>query len=183
MKKAACATILLLMISVVANANTCPSVLKHLKRKLNSNETVNLCKEYQGKAVLFVNTASYCHFTPQYDGLEALYKKYKPQGLVVLGFPSHDFNQEDKDEAKIARLCKLTYGVNFPMFEPVSVRGSDADILFQQLSRQTGITPKWNFYKYLLSSDGNQLKAYSSISKPWDDSFRKDIELALGKAQ
>lgn len=159
----------------------CPSVLKHLKRKLNSQETVNLCQAYKGKAVLFVNTASYCRFTPQYDGLEELYRDYKDKGLVILGFPSHDFNQEDQDEANIAKLCKLTYGVNFPMFEPVNVRGEDADILFKQLTRETGIEPRWNFYKYLLNRNGQLMKGYSSIAKPWDKAFRNDIEIALAK--
>lgn len=160
-------------------ANECPAVLKHLKRKLNSQETVNLCKEYRGKAVLFVNTASYCSFTPQYDGLEALHKKYGDQGLAILGFPSHDFNQEYQDEEKIAELCRLTYGVKFEMFEPVSVRGEDADILFRQLANATGVEPKWNFYKYLMDRNGKQIKGYSSITKPWDKKFRKEIELAL----
>ncbi|MBE1301275.1 MAG: glutathione peroxidase [Alteromonadaceae bacterium] len=166
-------------LSFSVSANQCPSVLKHLKRKLNSQETVNFCEAYKGKAVLFVNTASYCNFTPQYDGLEALYKKYKDKGLVILGFPSHDFDQEDRDEAKIAKLCRLTYGVEFPMFEPISVRGEDADILFQQLARKTGIEPKWNFYKYLMNIDGSEIKGYSSRTKPWDPAFMEEVELAL----
>ncbi len=169
----------ILLFSVPAFSNDCPSVLKHLKRKLNSQETVNFCQAYQGKAVLFVNTASYCNFTPQYDGLESLYKKYRDEGLVILGFPSHYFNQEDQDEAKIAQLCKLTYGVQFPMFEPVSVRGEDADILFRQLAQQTGLEPRWNFYKYLMSASGNSIKAYTSITKPWDLDFMEEVEYAI----
>ncbi len=160
-------------------ANDCPSVLKHMKRKLNSQETVNLCQEYQGKAVLFVNTASYCGFTPQFEGLEALYSEYKDQGLVVLGFPSHDFNQEDKDEAKTAELCELTYGVQFPMFEPLTVKGDDADPLFRGLANKSGVEPKWNFYKYLMDRNGETIKGYSSYTKPSDADFRADIEAAL----
>ncbi|MCC2604456.1 glutathione peroxidase [Planctobacterium marinum] len=160
-------------------ASECPSELKHLKRKLNSQETVNLCNEYGGKAVLIVNTASYCGFTPQFEGLEALYSQYKDKGFVVLGFPSHDFNQEDKDEAKTAELCELTYGVKFPMFEPLHVKGDDADPLYRQLSKATGTEPKWNFYKYLITSTGEKITSYSSYTKPTDSDFIADIESAL----
>ena len=103
--------------------NTCPTALKFIKRKLNSQETVNLCDEYSGKAVLVVNTASYCGFTKQFTELEALYQEYKAQGLMVIGFPSNDFFREDSDESKTAELCEKTYGVKFPMFETTSVRG------------------------------------------------------------
>lgn len=165
-----------------ALASDCAAPLKHLKRKLNSQETVNLCSEFGGKAVLIVNTASYCGFTPQFEGLEALYGEYKEQGLVVLGFPSHDFNQEDKDEAKTAELCELTYGVQFPMFEPLHVKGDDADPLFRQLSNATGTEPKWNFYKYLIDSTGKKIKSYSSYTKPGDQDFIADIKSALPKS-
>lgn len=163
----------------LAWANQCPAELKHLKRKLNSQETVNLCNEFAGKAVLIVNTASYCGFTPQFEGLEALYSEYKDRGFVVLGFPSHDFNQEDKDEAKTAELCELTYGVQFPMFEPLHVRGDDADPMYRQLAKATGTAPKWNFYKYLINSTGDTIKSYSSYTKPTDADFIADIESAL----
>ncbi len=105
------------LFSSLAQANTCPDVLKHMKRKLNSQEVVNMCDAYAGKAVLFVNTASKCGFTPQFEGLEKLYDTFKDDGLVVVGFPSNDFKQEFDDESKTAELCELTYGVNFPMFE------------------------------------------------------------------
>lgn len=172
-------TVILTLVIISSHAIACPSALKHIKRKLNSQETVNLCQAYQGKTVLVVNTASYCNFTPQYDGLEDLYNDYKHKGLVVLGFPSHDFNQEDQDEAKIEKLCRLTYGVKFPMFEPLSVKGDEADVMFRQLSSLSGVTPKWNFYKYLITADGSSIKGYSSRAKPWAPEFREDIELAL----
>ncbi|MCV2885376.1 glutathione peroxidase [Aestuariibacter sp. AA17] len=162
-----------------ALANDCPDVLKFLKRKLNSQETVNLCKAYSGKTLLFVNTASYCGFTPQFEGLEKLYSDYKDEGLVVLGFPSHDFNQEDKDEGKTAELCELTYGVQFPMFEPLSVRGDDADPLYRMLAKKSGTTPKWNFYKYLVNKEGDVVESYSSFTKPDDKEFIEDIERAI----
>lgn len=138
-----------------------------------------MCEEYKGKTVLFVNTASYCGFTPQFKGLEALYSNYKDKGLVVLGFPSHDFNQEDQDEGKTAELCELTYGVKFPMFEAIAVRGSDADPLYRMLAKKSGTTPKWNFYKYLMDKNGNIVDVYASITKPTNDDFINTIEDTL----
>lgn len=168
-----------LMFSSASFANQCPDLLKFAKRKLNSQEVVNLCNEYKDKTVLFVNTASYCGFTPQFKGLEALYEKYQDKGLVILGFPSHDFNQEDADEGKTAELCKLTYGVKFPMFEALAVRGDDVDPLYRMLARKSGTTPKWNFYKYLMDKNGNIVDAYSSLTKPTDEDFIEDITNAL----
>ncbi|MBT0586384.1 glutathione peroxidase [Alteromonas oceanisediminis] len=167
------------LISTNVQANECPDLLKFVKRKLNSQETVNLCDEFQGKTLLIVNTASYCGFTPQFEGLEALYSDFKDRDFAVLGFPSHDFNQEDQDEEKTAELCELTYGVQFPMFEAVSVRGDDADPLYRMLAEQSGTAPKWNFYKYLVDKNGNVVDSYSSFTKPGDEDFRADIEKAL----
>jgi len=168
-----------LLFSSATFANQCPDLLKFAKRKLNSQEVVNLCNEYKGKTVLFVNTASYCGFTPQFKGLEALYEKYQDDGLVILGFPSHDFNQEDNDEGKTAELCKLTYGVKFPMFEALAVRGDDVDPLYRMLAKKSGTTPKWNFYKYLMDKNGNIVESYSSLTKPEDEDFVADITKAL----
>lgn len=168
-----------LLFSASSMANECPDLLKFMKRKLNSQETVNLCEAYQGKTILFVNTASYCGFTPQFKGLEALYKNYQDKGLVVLGFPSHDFNQEDEDESKSSEICNLTYGVKFPMFEPIAVRGDDADPLYAMLARKAGSSPKWNFYKYLVDKNGKVVKSYSSFTKPEDEDFIETIEKTL----
>jgi glutathione peroxidase len=165
-------------ISFAANANECPDVLKHKKRILNSQEVVNMCDAYSGKAVLFVNTASKCGFTPQFEGLEALYDTFKDEGLVVVGFPSNDFAQEYSDESKTAEVCELTYGVNFPMFEPLSVRGDSADPLFAKLAEVTGKQPKWNFNKYLMAKDGS-ITHYGSRVKPQDKEFLEDISAAL----
>ena len=178
-KKLVVSAVLVALSITQVNASECPTVLKHMKRKLNSQETVNLCNEYAGKAVLFVNTASYCGFTPQFKGLESLYDEYKDKGLIVLGFPSHDFNQEDTDESKTAELCELTYGVEFPMFEPLHVKGDDADPMYRMLSKATGVEPKWNFYKYLMDSKGEVIKSYTSYTKPSDPAFIDDIEAAL----
>ena len=104
-------------------------------------EPVHLCEAYEGKVLLVVNTASYCGYTPQYQGLEALHAKYAARGLVVMGFPSNDFNQEDADAGKIAELCFNTYGVKFPMFAKTAVKGAQAHALYQSLTQATGKAP------------------------------------------
>ncbi|MFT6267565.1 MAG: glutathione peroxidase [Alphaproteobacteria bacterium] len=170
----------LLLTSVATQANDCPDVLKHVKRKLNSQETVNMCEAYAGKAVLFVNTASECGYTPQFKGLEKLYSDFKEDGLVVVGFPSNDFKQEHADESEVAKVCKLTYGVNFPMFELTSVRGEDVDPLFAKLAQEAGgKAPKWNFNKYLMNKDGTVVTHYVSRVDPLDSVFLEDIATAL----
>lgn len=169
----------LLFVSQSVMANECPDVLKFMKRKLNSQETVNFCEAYKDKAILFVNTASKCGFTPQFDGLEKLYSDYKDKNFVVLGFPSGDFNQEFDDEGKTAEVCELTYGVKFPMFETIAVRGDDVDPLYRLLANKADAAPKWNFYKYLVDRKGNLVDSYSSFTKPQDKDLIKDIERAI----
>jgi len=171
--------IALLFVSQSVMASECPDVLKFMKRKLNSQETVNFCEAYKDKAILFVNTASKCGFTPQFEGLEKLYSDYKDKNFVVLGFPSGDFNQEYKDEGKTAELCELTYGVKFPMFETIAVRGDDADPLYRLLAEKADAAPKWNFYKYLVDRKGNLVDSYSSFTKPQDEDLIADIERAI----
>jgi len=171
--------VLMMASSQIALAAECPDLLKFAKRKLNSQEVVNMCDAYKGKTVLFVNTASKCGFTPQFEGLEALYSQYKDQGFVILGFPSNDFNQEFGDEEKTAELCELTYGVKFPMFESISVRGESADPLYAMLAEKAGTAPKWNFYKYLMDKNGNVVESYSAFTKPDNEEFVADIKTAL----
>jgi len=150
----------------VAAADDCPAALNFEFKKLASKERVNLCQAYQGKVVLVVNTASKCGYTYQYDGLEGLYKKYKGRGLVVVGFPSNDFaGQEPDNEKNIAKFCKMTYGVNFPMFEKSHVRGADANPLYQHLKQVAG-APGWNFHKYLINREGQVVKSFSSRVEP-----------------
>lgn len=173
------AVLLTFTISGVAQAKSCPDLLSFMKRKLNSNEVVNMCDAYKGKTILFVNTASYCGFTKQFTGLEALYQKYQDKGLVVLGFPSHDFNQEAKSEVKTGEICQLTYGVKFPMFEPISVKGDNVDPLYRMLAKKTGEVPSWNFNKYLMDKNGQVMSHYGSRVKPFDKELVKDIETAL----
>lgn len=151
-----------------------------MRRLLGKPE--NLCQTYGGKVMVIVNVASHCGFTPQYEGLEAIYRQYKDQGLVVLGFPSGDFmDQEFEDEAKIAKFCKTNFGVSFPMFGKTSVKGENASPLFRTLSEKTGEAPGWNFNKYLVGRDGKVITHFGSRSKPQDKEMRRAIEAALKK--
>ena len=140
-------------------------------------------EQYKNKVMLIVNTASKCGFTPQYEGLEALYAKYKDQGLVVLGFPCNQFGrQEPGSESDIEEFCQLNYGVSFPMFAKIDVNGNDADPLFKYLKKsQKGILGseniKWNFTKFLVNRDGNVVARFASTVKPKD--LEKDIESLL----
>ena len=161
-----------------------PALLDHSLRKLASDDEVNLGDEYGGKVVLVVNTASKCGNTPQYDGLEKLYREYGPEGLVVLGFPSNDFfGQEPGTEAEIQDFCRLTYGVKFPMFEKVSVKKGSAHPLFDELAAAAGTYPTWNFHKYLVGRDGNLIAEFSPRTQPYDKQLVASIERALGKQQ
>jgi len=164
--------------STTTPETACPKLLQHTMLRLQDEKPQALC-QYAGHVVLVVNTASFCGFTPQYKGLEALYAKYKDRGLVVLGFPSNDFSQEPESNAKIADFCENTFGVKFPMFTKTAVRGADAIPLFKQLAEQTGTTPKWNFYKYLISRDGQTVKSYGSITGPQDKGFVSEVEKML----
>ena len=157
---------------------TCPKLLQYTMLRLQDEKPQTLC-QYAGQVVLVVNTASFCGFTPQYKGLEALYAKYKDRGLVVLGFPSNDFSQEPDSNAKIADFCDNTFGVKFPMFTKTAVRGPDAIPLFKQLAEQTSTAPKWNFYKYLISRDGKTVKSYGSMTTPQDKGFVSEVEKML----
>ncbi|WP_051971913.1 glutathione peroxidase [Massilia sp. 9096] len=162
-----------------AEPASCPAVLKHTFKRLQDEAPQNLC-QYSGKVVLVVNTASKCGFTPQYEGLEKLYAKYAPRGLVVLGFPSNDFKQEDADAKKIADLCYNTYGVKFPMFITSVVTGNGANPLYAELIKATGNEPKWNFNKYLIDRNGKVLEYYPSKVTPEDPALVSKIEQALG---
>ena len=149
-------------------------------RRLASDEQVNLCEAYSGKVLLVVNTASKCGNTPQYDGLEKLYREYGEDGLVVLGFPSNDFlGQEPGTEEEIQAFCRLTYKVRFPMFEKTTVREENAHPFFAALADQAGTFPTWNFHKYLVGRDGSVITEFSPRTKPYDEDVVTAIEDAL----
>lgn len=161
-----------------ASSASCPATLNFRFPRLQDEAEQNLC-QYAGKVVLVVNTASYCGFTPQYEGLEALYAKYRERGLVVLGFPSNDFSQEPGSEKEIADFCFNTYGVKFPMLAKTHVRGDQANPLYARLARESGTAPKWNFHKYLIDRDGRVVASYQSSVKPSDRQLVSRIEQLL----
>ena len=127
--------------------------------------------DYKGKVLMVVNTASKCGFTPQYKGLEALYQKYKDQGLVILGFPCDQFaHQEPGNDAQIAQFCELNFGVTFPLMKKIDVNGANADPVFKFLKSKTrgllGSSVKWNFTKFLISRDGSRIERFAPVTTP-----------------
>mgnify|MGYP002379967897 CR=1 FL=1 len=174
-------TLLLLVLAAPVLAQTapgCPPLLQHSFDRLQDDKPQSLC-QYAGKVLLVVNTASYCGFTPQYEGLEALHAKYAARGLVVLGFPSNDFAQEPGSREQIAELCFNTYGVKFPMFAKTPVKGAQANALFAALAQATGKPPAWNFHKYLVDRQGQPVAAFGSRVAPDAAALHAAIETAL----
>jgi len=160
-------------------AKSCPAILHQSFNRLQDEVPQDLC-QYAGKVVLVVNTASYCGFTNQYEGLEKLYAKYGKQGLVVLGFPSNDFGKQEPGNSKeIADFCYNTYGVKFPMFAKSSVTGAAANPLHANLIKLTGKEPKWNFTKYLIDRNGKVIEYFPSKVEPTDKALVGKIEAAL----
>lgn len=158
---------------------SCPALLQHTFPRLQDDTPQNLC-QYAGKVLLVVNTASYCGYTHQYEGLEALYAKYQARGLVVLGFPSNDFGQQEPGTSKqIADFCFNTYGVKFPMFSKTEVVGGKTNPLYVQLFKATRDAPRWNFHKYLIGRDGRVLASYPSKVEPGDPALVAALEAAL----
>ncbi len=169
--------------STSAAAPACPALLRHEFPRLQDDAPQNLC-QYAGKVLLVVNTASYCGFTSQYEGLEQLYARYKDKGLVVLGFPSNQFGSQEPGSSKdIADFCFNTYGVKFPMFAKSDVRGDKANAFYVELARATGTTPKWNFYKYVVDRKGQPVEAFSSMTTPNDGKLVKLLEKLLSGPQ
>jgi len=173
--------LLLLAVSKLSHAKQeCHDLLNFSATKLRSSTQIDFCQAFAGKAMLIVNTASQCGFTPQFRGLEALHKKYGDK-LAIVGFPSDDFNQEHDDAEKVADVCYVNYGVTFTMLEPSRVSGDDANAVFEKLASQTGQQPEWNFTKYLVSADGETVKHFASSTKPQSDEFTQEIESLLAK--
>lgn len=163
----------LLGTSIMANAG-CNALYDHQLTTLDG-QPFNLC-DYQDKPILVVNTASKCGFTPQFEALEGLYKQYKAQGLLVIGFPSNDFKQELSEDKKIGDFCKMTYGVEFPMMSKSAVRGSDVNPFYKQLIERSGTSPKWNFYKYVIAPNAEKVTVFSSMTKPDSEKLMKEIK-------
>jgi len=157
----------------------CPSVLNYTFNRLQTGKPESLC-QFRGKVLLIVNTASYCGYTHQYEGLEALYRRYKSRGLVVVGFPSNDFGEQEPGSNKeIAEFCRLTYGVQFPMFEKISVSSLKTNPLYAALVARTGQAPQWNFHKYLVDRDGNRVESFASEVEPDDRALLTALEKLL----
>jgi glutathione peroxidase len=157
----------------------CPDLLSHQALTLLDEKPVAMC-DYRGKVLLVVNTASYCGFTPQYEGLETLYRRYKDRGLVVLGFPSNDFGEQEPGSAKeIKDFCEGTYRVKFPMCAKTVVSGRNASPFYRALREKSGSEPKWNFHKYLVDRAGQQVLAFGSRVTPEDPQFVAQIERML----
>ena len=164
--------------SAAAVTGNCPALLDHRFASLQGKPQ-DLC-QYRGKVVLVVNTASYCGYTEQYKGLQALYDKYQKQGLVVLGFPANDFGkQEPGTNAEVADFCERTFKVRFPMIEKTSVVAGQANPVHEALFKATGDRPKWNFHKYLVARDGTKVKSFSSKVAPDSDAFVSEVEALL----
>ncbi|WP_375056666.1 glutathione peroxidase [Zobellella sp. DQSA1] len=154
------------------------ALFEHRLPRLHAGETVDM-RQFAGQPLLVVNTASFCGFTGQFEGLEALYQRYKDRGLRVVGFPSHDFRQEADDQAKTAEVCYVNFGVTFDMVAPIKVRGDDAHPIFREIARQSGKAPRWNFYKYVIDREGRVTAVFSSLTKPDDKRLNTAIEAVL----
>lgn len=158
----------------------CPPLLDHKVLNLQDGP-VSLC-DFGGKVLLVVNTASECGYTPQYEGLEQLYRRYRDRGLVVLGFPANDFGgQEPGSNKQIATFCQVNYGVSFPMFAKSTVRGAGANALFRELAARTGSAPRWNFHKYLVDRDGVPVASFATQVEPLDPKLTREIERLLAR--
>jgi glutathione peroxidase len=160
----------------------CPALLDHRFASLTDQPT-SIC-QFQGKVLLVVNTASECGYTPQYEGLEALFKKYQAKGLVVLGFPANDFGQQEPgSNTDIARFCQVNYGVTFPMFSKSGVSARNANPFYAMLAEKSGKRPQWNFHKYLIDRSGEQVLSFESGVAPSDPRLVTAIERMLAAAK
>jgi glutathione peroxidase len=163
-----------------AASAACPPLLD-LKMPTLTEDAASLC-QYEGKVLLVVNTASQCGYTPQYEGLEKLYRRYKDRGLVVMGFPSNDFGgQEPGSNKDIAKFCEVNYGVSFPMFAKSAVAKGAVNPFYERLARVSNSRPRWNFHKYLVDRKGERVVAYETTVTPDDPGFVKEIERLLAR--
>ena len=158
---------------------TCPALLQRSLPRLQDEKPQSLC-QWSGQVLVVVNTASFCGYTPQYKALEALHARYARRGLVVLGFPSNDFGQQEPGDAKtIADFCENTFGVRFPMFSKTRVKPGGAGPVapfYAELAQRTGQAPAWNFHKYLVARDGRAVLSFASEVDPLSPQFISALE-------
>ena len=140
-----------------------------------------ILSNYKNKVTLLVNTASKCGFTPQYAGLQKLYDRYKDDGLIVLGVPSNEFNQELYKDSDVKEFCEIRFGVNFPLTKIQKLKGENAHPIYKWISENVSLigTPRWNFHKYLIGKDGQIINWFSSMTSPTSQSFTNQVEKAL----
>ncbi len=167
---------------VPSTASTaCPALLNHSFNLLQTGNPQSLCR-YHGNVVLVVNTASHCGYTNQYEGLEALYRRYHDRGLVVVGFPSNDFGgQEPGTNKEIAEFCRTNYGIQFPLYEKSSVTKLAGNPFFVELAKATGKSPQWNFHKYLIDRNGKPVASFGSPVAPDSRAITMLIEQLLAQ--
>ncbi|SDH41290.1 glutathione peroxidase [Pseudomonas flavescens] len=170
--------LVLLAFTVSAQAAECPALLQGELPKLRSKEKIDLCEQFAGKPLVVVNTASFCGFTSQFEGLEALNQRYRGQGLAILGVPSDSFRQESDDAEETAKVCYVNYGVTFTMSETQPVTGDQAIPLFKELAAQTA-APRWNFFKYVVDRKGQVIARFSSMTQPDDPELIAAVEKAI----
>jgi len=168
-------------VPAAAAAADCPALLRHRFNSLQTGVADSLC-QYRGKVLLVVNTASFCGYTKQYEGLEALYRKYRDRGLVVLGFPANDFGgQEPGSNNEIAEFCRTAYGIGFPLFEKTDDARLTANPLYAELIRMSGQAPRWNFHKYLVDRSGQRVHSFGSATEPDNRGLVRTLETLLAE--
>ncbi len=164
-----------------STTTACPALLQHSFNLLQTGAAQSLCR-YHGNVVLVVNTASQCGYTDQYGGLEALYRKYRERGLVVVGFPSNDFGgQEPGTNKQIAEFCRTNFGIEFPLYEKSAVSKLSANPFYVELARSTGQSPKWNFHKYVIDRDGKPVASFASGVTPDSREITQLLEKLLAQ--
>ena len=168
------------LILFMSNSDASEKVFHDFTIESISGETINL-SDYKSKVVLLVNTASKCGFTPQYSGLQKIYERYKDDGLVVLGVPTNDFNQELSKDSDVKEFCEIRFGVEFPMSSIQPIRGENAHPVYKWIKSNVSVIgqPRWNFHKYLIGKDGKIINWFSSMTSPTSEGLVNQIETAL----
>ncbi len=172
--------IFLLSIMFSFNSKSTEKVFHDFSIESISGETINL-SAFKSKVVLLVNTASKCGFTPQYSGLQKIYERYKNDGLVVLGVPTNDFNQELSKDSDVKEFCEIRFGVEFPMSSIQPIKGENAHPIYKWIKNNVSVIgqPRWNFHKYLIGKDGKIINWFSSMTSPTSQGLITQIETAL----